>query len=115
VKVLKQKMPTRYATAFILRRPDGAILLRKRPPHGLLGGMMEVPSTPWTEGKDHEEWAGPVVRHTFTHFHFEVKVQLLTDLEAFEGVWVGPNELKNYALPTIMKKIIASVVNEGLS
>lgn len=114
VKVLKLKLPTRYATAFILRRSDGAILLRKRPPQGLLGGMMEVPSTPWTEEKNQEEWRGPVVKHTFTHFHFEVQVQVLNDLEAFEGIWVAPQDLKDYALPTVMKKIIASVFKESV-
>lgn len=106
VKAPKQKLPTRYATAFILRREDGAILLRKRPPQGLLGGMMEVPSTPWKEDKNHERGSGPIVRHTFTHFHFEVNVQFMTDLKAFEGVWVSSEDLKNYALPTLMKKII---------
>ena len=70
---------------------------------------MEVPTTPWTEEKGQEEWTGPLVRHTFTHFHFEVNVQLSTDFEAFEGVWVLPHELKNYALPTVMKKIIGSI------
>lgn len=106
VKAPKQKLPTRYATAFILKREDGAILLRKRPPQGLLGGMMEVPSTPWTPEKQKGERTGPIVHHTFTHFHFEVNVQLLNDLEAFEGIWVSLQDLKNYALPTLMKKII---------
>lgn len=106
VQIPKQKLPTRYATAFILKREDGAILLRKRPPQGLLGGMMEVPSTPWTEEKQRGKKMGPIVRHTFTHFHFEVSVQQLNDLEAFEGLWVHPRDLKNYALPTLMKKII---------
>lgn len=109
IKAPKQKLPTRYATAFILRRADGAILLRKRPMKGLLGGMMEVPTTPWTEEKNFQHHIGSVVRHTFTHFHFEVNVQLSTDFEAFDGVWVLPHELKNYALPTVMKKIIGSV------
>lgn len=106
VKVPKQKLPTRYATAFILRRKDGAILLRKRPPQGLLGGMMEVPTTPWGEKKNELKGTGPIVRHTFTHFHFKVSVQLSTNFEAYEGVWVFPEDLKNYALPTVMKKII---------
>lgn len=106
VKEPKQKLPTRYATAFILKREDGAILLRKRPLQGLLGGMMEVPSTPWVEEGKTEQGKGPIVRHTFTHFHFEVNVQLSSDLSAFEGIWVFPQDLKNYALPTIMKKII---------
>jgi A/G-specific adenine glycosylase len=100
----KKKLPTRYATAFIVRREDGAILLRKRPPKGLLGGMMEVPTTPWEETK--RERKGPSVRHTFTHFHLEVDVCQHLDPSAFEGVWVTLCELKNYALPTLMKKIL---------
>ncbi len=100
----KQKLPTRYATAFILKREDGAILLRKRPPHGLLGGLMEVPTTSWEEKK--EKRKGRLVRHTFTHFHLEVDVCHHADLSAFEGVWVHPEELHTYALPTLMKKIL---------
>ncbi|MBI2707157.1 MAG: A/G-specific adenine glycosylase [Proteobacteria bacterium] len=100
----KQKLPTRYATAFILKREDGAILLRKRPPQGLLGGMMEVPTTSWEE-TPHER-KGRRVRHTFTHFHLEVDVCHHKDILAFEGTWVQPQELKNYALPTLMKKIL---------
>lgn len=104
IKARKQKLPTRYATAFIIRREDGALLLRKRPLYGLLGGMMEVPTTSWEETRELGE--GPTIRHTFTHFHFEVEVSPLSDTSLFEGIWVHPEELKNYALPTVMKKII---------
>lgn len=113
LKIPKQKLSTRYATAFILRREDGAILLRKRPPQGLLGGMMEVPTTPWVEKKNEVKGSGPIVRHTFTHFHFEVNVELSTDFDAYEGVWVSPQDLKNYALPTVMKKIIEKGLGES--
>ena len=47
----KAEKPTRRGLAFVLSRKDGAILLRKRPAKGLLGGMDEVPSSPWREGK----------------------------------------------------------------
>ena len=104
VKNLKQKLPTRYAAAYIIRREDGSLLLRKRPAQGLLGGMMEVPTTPWEETK--RESKGPIVKHTFTHFHFEVEVCHLRGSSGFEGIWVHPQDLKNYALPTLMKKII---------
>ncbi len=104
LKIPKQKLPTRYATAFILRREDGAILLRKRLPQGLLGGMMEVPTTSWDRAKG--TGTRPIVRHTFTHFHFEVEICHLANPSDFEGIWVHPEDLKNYALPTVMKKII---------
>ena len=66
--------------------------------------MMEVPTTPWIDQKG--EGTGPLVRHTFTHFHFEVTVHFLKDPHEFEGIWVHPQDLKNYALPTVMKKIM---------
>lgn len=106
VKVSKQKIPTRYATAFILRREDGAILLRKRPLQGLLGGMMEVPTTLWEEKKTSRKKKGPIVRHTFTHFHLEIEVDTAPNNTDFEGIWVHPQDFSNYALPTVMKKIL---------
>ena len=39
--------PLRHGVAFWAVRADGAVLLRRRPEKGLLGGMMEVPSTDW--------------------------------------------------------------------
>src|SRR6516164_4008392 len=43
----KPKRPLRHGVAFWLTREDGAVLLRRRPEKGLLGGMTEIPSTPW--------------------------------------------------------------------
>lgn len=113
MKDVKKKIPTRYATAFILKREDGAILLRKRPPQGLLGGMMEVPTSEWIEMKDKKKAKEPIVRHTFTHFHLEIEVSYETDPSNFSGVWVKPEELKNYALPTVMKKIIRAALTSS--
>src|SRR5437870_9775184 len=43
----KPERPLRHGVAFWLTRADGWVLLRRRPDRGLLGGMIEVPSTPW--------------------------------------------------------------------
>jgi A/G-specific adenine glycosylase len=42
-KAPKQAKPTRRGMAFVVTREDGAVLLRRRPPKGLLGGMSEPP------------------------------------------------------------------------
>ncbi|HYU11045.1 MAG TPA: A/G-specific adenine glycosylase, partial [Stellaceae bacterium] len=42
----KPERPWRYGVVFWLSRGDGAVLLRRRPEKGLLGGMIELPSTP---------------------------------------------------------------------
>ena len=127
----KQARPTRYGTAFWIERGDGAVLLRRRPDKGLLGGMMEVPSTPWMEtapGKP--ETHAPVrarwrklngkVTHTFTHFHLELSVLKAVaveniELPAGDYRWVSRDDLAGEALPTVMRKVIALVINPLLS
>jgi A/G-specific adenine glycosylase len=125
----KAEKPTRRGVAFVLMRKDGAVLLRKRPAKGLLGGMDEVPSSAWREGKLSigealkeapvpANWKvlGGGVRHTFTHFHLELAVARaiattsgLAKL-APGAVWVTVDKMTERALPTVMRKIIAHAV-----
>lgn len=118
-KAAKKERPRRHGVAFVLRRADGAILLRRRAPEGLLGGMTEVPSTEWrtepwglAEAIRHApapaDWralAEPV-EHTFTHFLLSLAV-LTADGEALQtGIfWRRPEELAGEALPSVMRKI----------
>ncbi|MGP1396367.1 MAG: A/G-specific adenine glycosylase [Inquilinaceae bacterium] len=114
--------PTRRAMAFWTLDPAGATLLRRRPERGLLGGMMEVPTSAWREGP-RPDLAGTggeapgvaswrvlpgLVRHTFTHFHFEIVVAAgrLDDPDAADGIWVPLDRLGDHALPTVMRKIV---------
>lgn len=125
----KAQKPTRRGLAFVLARKDGAILLRKRPIKGLLGGMDEVPSSAWREGRFMAAQAlaeAPVparwrildglVRHTFTHFHLELSVAraiATTDRLArlAPGTsWCTVDRMTERALPTVMRKVIAHAV-----
>ena len=45
----KPERPTRLVLAYVAIRADGCVLLRRRPENGLLGGMLEVPSTEWAD------------------------------------------------------------------
>ncbi|MSP76572.1 MAG: A/G-specific adenine glycosylase [Rhodospirillaceae bacterium] len=121
----KAEKPTRRGLAFVLARKDGAVLLRKRPIKGLLGGMDEVPSSPWREGKfsPADALADPpvparwtlldgLVRHTFTHFHLELSVARATATtdrlaKLLPGsAWCTLDLLDDRALPTVMRKVI---------
>jgi len=128
VKAPKKQKPTRRGAAFWCVRKDGAVLIRKRAPKGLLGGMMEVPSTKWlpdaqgTVGEQRSttdllkqapvkaKWKKRVgeVRHTFTHFHLVLDLYEATigQSERLEGEWVRIDDLGDHALPTVMKKVI---------
>lgn len=122
VKTPKKTRPTRRGAAFLLTRGDGAILLRRREAKGLLGGMLEVPSTPWVEAKLPARAAAlaqapastgwrkrtGLVEHTFTHFHLELEVYtgMASDPLA-DGIWADPSHLGDLALPSVMRKVIA--------
>jgi A/G-specific adenine glycosylase len=114
----KPARPQRYGIAFWLVRGDGAVLLRRRPEQGLLGGMIELPSTPWRA----EPWsesealgAAPAatvwtpltgtVTHGFTHFRLELALFAGTTADPPAGIWAKPAEFKNYAFPTLTKKL----------
>src|SRR5262249_33236360 len=47
-KAAKREGRLRRGAAFVAVRADGCVLVRSRPPKGLLGGMTEVPTTAWT-------------------------------------------------------------------
>lgn len=116
----KKAKPTRHGVVFWAEDAQGRVLLRRRAERGLLGGMMEVPSTDWRDDPwDANEAVGtaPVavedwqttgeVRHTFTHFHLRLAVVRGTVAggDGAEGIWVHPRDFGDHALPTLMKKV----------
>ena len=48
-KAPKPARPLRHGAHFLLTDAAGEVLLRRRPPRGLLGGMLELPGTPWRD------------------------------------------------------------------
>jgi A/G-specific adenine glycosylase len=125
----KAERPVRRTVAFVALREDGSILLRRRPNAGLLGGMLEVPSTDWVSdwiSADNalrstpvhgDWWAVPgAVQHTFTHFRLEAMVyRALVPSDAPLDLWAEParcrwvhrRDLDTQAVPSVMAKIIS--------
>ena len=115
----KPERPVRYGVVFWLMRDDGAVMLRRRPEKGLLGGMIELPSTPWREVPWDAAEAIPAapmatawnvlpgtVQHGFTHFRLELALMAGRTAAPPEGIWARPDEFKNYAFPTLTKKLV---------
>jgi A/G-specific adenine glycosylase len=126
----KAEKPLRRGVVFWAERENGAVLVRRRPSTGLLGGMMEFPSTCWrAEAWSVEEavrqqplavgWSplAGVVRHTFTHFHLELAIlmgRVRDGAEPTDGTWCVPRDLPLLALPTLMKKVARVAMSAGV-
>ncbi|MCB1506150.1 MAG: A/G-specific adenine glycosylase [Hyphomicrobiaceae bacterium] len=133
-KLEKPDRPVRFGLAFLALREDGHVLLRRRPDAGLLGGMLEVPSTPWTDEAPSASgvvraapvrgswWEVPgLVIHTFTHFRLELSVyRAIVPVDADLTFWAEPErcrwvhrrDLPDAALPSVMRKVIAHALRQ---
>ncbi len=126
-KRARQAIPTRKGYAFWIEQ-RGKLLLRQRPDSGLLGGMLEVPTTEWSsklpptyEAPVSASWQKlkPPVTHTFTHFHLELTVLTATEVQKQPRPkdksyrWVALEDLPGEALPTVMRKVVAKVLGSG--
>ena len=114
----KAARPARVGTVFVAIAKGKKVLLRTRPPKGLLGGMSEFPGTEWTTGSQSDaldsaplaaQWteAGHV-DHVFTHFSLRLRV-LRAEVSAKkmpdDGRWVDIDALSQEALPSLMRKV----------
>lgn len=133
-RLARGERPVRYGVAFLALREDGHVLLRRRHEAGLLGGMLEVPSTPWvdqwiaadealgTAPVGGEWWPVPgVVSHTFTHFRLELLVyRAVVPVEASLTFWAEPDrcrwvprrDLHTEALPSVMTKVVGHALKQ---
>jgi A/G-specific adenine glycosylase len=122
-KAAKPVRPLRHGAHFWLTDGGGRVLLRNRPPSGLLGGMAELPGTPWRAEPWQEADAlahAPVatawrrageVRHGFTHFELRIALfaatvtTLAPPLDA-GGFLCAVEGLADAALPSVMRKCV---------
>lgn len=126
---VKPDRPTRYGITFWMIRADGAVLLRRRPEKGLLGGMIELPSTPWRPRRWSHAAAlthAPVsldwrripgdVHHVFTHFSLDLVIYTgavgETPIGDIDGFWRHPDQVADLALPTLTKKLIRHALSK---
>jgi A/G-specific adenine glycosylase len=126
-KAAKIEGQLRRGASFVATRADGQgnqyVLVRSRPPNGLLGGMTEVPSTAWSQDFDESaalveaplkaQWRRlpGMVEHGFTHFPLRQSVYVAkvpAKTRAPAGMrWVALADLPGEALPNVMRKVVA--------
>jgi A/G-specific adenine glycosylase len=135
VKASRKALPHFDVTAAVVRRPGepGRVLIAKRPPTGMLGGLWEFPGGKRHDGETleeclrrelQEELAIDVevgryliaVRHAYTHFRITLhafECRLLAGIPQSIGVadwrWVTLDELPEFPFPVTDRKIIGAL------
>jgi A/G-specific adenine glycosylase len=111
-RTAKTERPHRHGVAYVLTRGDEVGLIR-RPPTGLLGGMLALPTsdwraTPWSDAEAlaaapaEADWrAVGAVEHGFTHFTLTLNL-LRAEGEAADVIWTPRRGLE--ALPSVFLK-----------
>ena len=118
-RAVRPSLPRRFGAHFWLTDATGRVLLRRRPPNGLLGGMTELPGTAWRA----EPWApadalalvpmpapwrpAGQVRHGFTHFRLQIDLYAarVPQIDA-DGFLRRADALAAEALPALMRKCV---------
>lgn len=124
----RKAIPTRSARFAVILDAD-AVLLERRPPSGIWGGLLALPEIP--EGADAADWASgryglgivgqhrlTALRHVFTHFTLDIQPELLraatgTPRCAEDGpVWQQLDSLAEAALPAPVRRILEALATE---
>ncbi len=114
VKAPKAPRPHRHGLAWVLRDGAGRVGLVRRPDKGLLGGMLGLPTSDWSDVPVEAALveAAPVeanwidagaVDHVFTHFSLTLSVRTATGAGDF--IWMSEAEALR-SLPTVFAKAL---------
>ena len=126
----KKTIPTKKKIFLILINDQNEILLEKRPPTGIWGGLWSLPEC------DHKDEPQKIckqrfacqlidyktlktIRHTFSHFHLEitpvlaqVKNHTTMVMESDETLWYNNTQVNNIGLATPVASLLKSI--EGM-
>ncbi len=127
----RRDMPGKHTTMLILSNDQGEVLLEKRPPTGIWGGLWSLPEYPGDKA-DHqgvsawcrkelgcdieirEQW--PAVRHSFTHFHLTITPLLahshdagISVMEGGKHVWYNVAQIHSHATAAPVRRLLAQL------
>ncbi len=128
----KRGLPTKDATFMMVQNSSGQVLLVKRPPTGIWGGLWTLPEVPPNENP--AQWSHrvlgvalnesrtlPPFRHTFSHFHLNIKpiysisTQRGHVMDDGAYSWYNLAETSKLGLPTPVKRLLQQLDNKETS
>ncbi|MDO9282525.1 MAG: A/G-specific adenine glycosylase [Methylotenera sp.] len=127
----RKAIPEKQITMLILMHGN-EVLLEKRPPTGVWGGLWSFPETEATDNFSaisHEKFGIsvkidqplPILSHAFTHFKLHILPQpiqiakRLTQTKESGQVWLSLEDAIDAAIPTPVRKILHALIQRGCS
>lgn len=131
-KKIKKKLPVKSIQMIILHNKSGKkVLLQKRPPQGIWGGLWSFPEIPENDDISNflqkygfvindqaMQWND--IRHTFSHFHLTIKPQILKldkepilVMEKPDWHWYDLNSPTELGLAAPVKTLLKELVNQS--
>jgi A/G-specific adenine glycosylase len=126
----RKKLPKKSLYFLILQNNAGQILLEKRPPTGIWGGLWSLPE--FTDYPSLQEWIAkhnwvtgsceilPSRRHLFTHYQLDytpvcvtLKNHMDNVMEANSWLWYKHPEIFKVGLPTPIKQLLQHLILEA--
>ncbi|SFF51668.1 A/G-specific DNA-adenine glycosylase [Fontimonas thermophila] len=127
----KKKRPQRHARLLLIRNPQGQLLLERRAPLGIWGGLwcppllgeLHLASGTWAQillDTASRVRQLPPLRHAFTHFDLELR-PLQIELDAMpelicepgQQLWVSLSTLSHLGLPAPVRRLIEQSFSLG--
>jgi A/G-specific adenine glycosylase len=126
-KEARKTLPERHTTMVIIHdRQQHAVLLQKRPPSGIWGGLWSFPEHERGNNEDLPGWcrrnygleieidgARPAFRHTFSHFHLDITAVTARAvgtsprvMEAADTLWYNLDRTEKRGLAAPVKRLL---------
>jgi A/G-specific adenine glycosylase len=118
----RKAIPVRTATLLLATNRQGEVLLIRRPPAGIWGGLWSLPEL--AEGESVHDWCArhgatpavveswPGFRHTFSHFHLDISPLRVTMeetgavMESGTALWYKADDCEQLGLPAPIKGLL---------
>ena len=130
----RKPTPLKQTTMLLVRDHRGAVLLEKRPPTGIWGGLWSLPECPHQHDEDIRAWCrdklgldvrirdrAAVMRHVFSHFRLDITpVNIITNsieircMDDDHFVWYNADQNMNRAMARPVQRLLhADLVSEN--